>query len=133
MEREELGELQDLVLERVLDGSPLPGQETAISFPDLAYVTRAEETLVLADGYSGESPRVTVVTEDELRQRCESGETAFIQFQPTAQTESGTTLRARVLLGFPDVDPLPLGELVVTFARRGEVWTTVYPTHAVAF
>ncbi len=43
------------------------------------------------------------------------------------------TLRLRVLLGFPDVDPLPLGELVVTFTRRDEEWTTVPPTHAVAF
>jgi hypothetical protein len=133
LERVELGELQDLVLERVLQGTPLPGRETAISFPDLAYVTRADEALVIAEGYEGRSARVTVVGDDELRRRSESGETAFIQFQPATETENGVTLRARVLLQFPDVDPLPLGELVVTFARRGESWMTVDPTHAVAF
>lgn len=133
MERADLGELQDLVLDRVLTGAPLPGRDTAISFPDLAYVTHAEEVLVLEDDYAGASARVTVVSKDELRRRSESEETAFIHFQPASETEDGVTLRTRVLLGVPNVDPLPLGELVVTFARRGETWTTVDPTHAVAF
>lgn len=133
MEPAQLGALQDLMLERVLEGAPLPGKERALSFPDLAYVTRSGEPLVLADGYLGDSTKVRKVTNEELLQISESGETGFVEFQSPTESEEGTTLRMRVLLGLPDVEPLPLGELVATFALHGEAWTTVDPTHAVAF
>ena len=133
MDQEEMDRLQDLVLERLLTSRALPGQETPLSFPDLAYVTDAEEALILEDGYAGHSPLVTEVDEPELRRRLTAGEAGFLQFQPPLSQADATTLRLRVNLGFADLDPLPLGELVVTFTQRGDDWVTIAPTHALAF
>lgn len=133
MDNETLAQLQDLILDRVLTSTPLPGQGSSISFPDLAYVTQAEEKLVLDDGYLGETSHAIVVGQEELDRRLAEGQTGFLRFEPPLEEPGKVTLRLRVLLGFPDVDTLPLGELVVTFAQRDEEWTTVPPTHAVAF
>ena len=133
MEQAQLGYLQDLILERGLATAPLPGQDTAISFPDLAYVTRAETALVSADGYVGRSGRVEVVDPGNLSERIVSGETGYFEFQQPSETGDAVTIRLRVLLGFADLEPLPLGELVVTFVEEAGSWTTIYPTHAVAF
>ena len=133
MDQAKLAILQDLVIERVLTSAPLPGQSSSISFPDLAYVTQAEEALLLDEGYFGSTSRATVVNEAELRERCTAGERGFLHFQQPLEEGAGVTLRLRVLLGFPDLNPLPLGELVVTFTHGDGEWTTVEPTHAVAF
>ncbi len=57
MDNETLANLQDLILEHVLTSTPLPGQDSSISFPDLAYVTQSEEKLILDEGYLGETSR----------------------------------------------------------------------------
>jgi hypothetical protein len=126
-----VGALQDLLLERVLTSVALPGRTSPLSFPDLAYVTRSEQRLVLSDGYHGASELVTVV--DSIPSQAADGQTGFLRFEPAQQDGEHVTLRLRVLLAFPDVDPLPLGELVASFAPEGDAWTTVEPTHALAF
>lgn len=126
-----LGVLQDLLLEHVLTSAALPGRALPLSFPDLAYVVQSDERLLLGDGYSGASEHVTVV--DSIAARAVNGQTGFLHFEPPQEQGGHVTLRLRVLLTFPDVDPLPLGELVATFARKGTGWTTVEPTHALAF
>ena len=126
-----LGVLQDLLLECVLTSVPLPGRSAPLSFPDLAYVVQSDDRLVLADGYCGASELVTVV--DSIDTRAAHGQTGFLHFEPPQEDGDNVTLRLRVLLAFPDVEPLPLGELVATFAPAGTGWTTVEPTHALAF
>jgi hypothetical protein len=129
----DFGELQDLVLAAALGPRLLPGQSSPISFPDLAYVTEADEKLLLSGGYAGHTEYALVVSQDEVEQRCSAGQVGFLRFEPPLQEHGNITLRLRVFLGFPGVEPLPLGELVVTFTRAGGRWTTVFPTHAVAF
>lgn len=126
-----LGALQDLLLSSVLTSVALPGRDTPLSFPDLAYVVRSEERLLLADGYHGSSDLVTVV--DSIAPHAADGQTGFLHFEPPQQDGDHVTLRLRVLLAFSDVESLPLGELVASFAPQGDGWTTVEPTHAVAF
>ena len=104
MDQAKLAILQDLVIERVLTSAPLPGQSSSISFPDLAYVTQAE-ALLLDEGYFGSTSRATVVNEAELRERCTAGERGFLHFQQPLEEGAGVTLRLRVLLGFPDLNP----------------------------
>ena len=133
MDQADLANLQDLVIDRVLTSAPLPGQTAPISFPDLAYVTQADEALLIDDGYLGQTTQAVVVNKTELRRRCKAGEQGFLKFQPPLEEEDKVTLQLRVLLGFADLDPLPLGELVVTFTRLDGEWTTIEPTHAVAF
>lgn len=126
-----LGVLQDLLLECSLTSVALPGRSAPLSFPDLAYVVRADERLLLADGYHGASELVTVV--ESIAAHAADGQTGFLHFEPPQAHGDHVTLRLRVLLAFPDVEPLPLGELVASFAPEGTGWTTVEPTHALAF
>lgn len=126
-----LGVLQDLVLEHVLTSVALPGQAAPLSFPDLQYVLQSEERVLLSDGYRGASERVVVV--DSIAARAADEQIGFLHFEPSQEQGGHLTLRLRVLLAFPDVEPLPLGELIATFAPKGTGWTTVEPTHALAF
>lgn len=126
-----LGVLQDLLLEHILTSVALPGRAMPLSFPDLAYVLQSDDRVLLGDGYNGASEHVTVV--DSIAARAATGQTGFLHFEPPQEQGGHVTLRLRVLLSFPDVEPLPLGELIATFAPRGAGWTTVEPTHALAF
>jgi hypothetical protein len=126
-----LGVLQDLLLEHVLTSVALPGRTAPLSFPDLEYVLQSDERLLLGDGYCGASERVTVV--DSIVGRATDGPTGFLHFESPQEEAGRVTLRLRVLLAFPDAEPLPLGELIATFAPKGTGWTTVEPTHALAF
>ena len=133
MDNTTLGKLQDLILERVLTSMPLPGQQSPLVFPDLAYVTQADERLLLKDGYFGQTPHASVLSDTQVKQRAETGETAYVRFELPSKQAGDTTIRLRVFLAFADLEPLPLGEIVVTFSKRGGSWTTVPPTHVVAF
>lgn len=131
MDDRTIGVLQDVLLESILTSSALPGRSSPLSFPDLAYVVRSERRLLIADGYHGGSGLVTVV--DSIPAQAADGQTGFLRFEPPQEDGDTVTLRLRVLLAFPDVEPLPLGELVASFAPAGADWTTVEPTHALAF
>lgn len=137
MDRETIAQLQGLILRSVVDQSVLPGQQAVLAFPDLAAVTMYGEVLVAVENLADpEHPPAGVRAVDPLRLAEtveEHGQAAYLRFgEPEPEHETGIRFNLRVLMGFPDVEPLPLGELVVTFENH-DGWVTVYPTHALAF
>lgn len=132
-----IARLQGLILTSVVDQSVLPGQREVLAFPDLAAVTMHGEVLLAVQHVANPKtlpPGVRVVTERQLADALEElGQAAYLEFaRPEPGDGPGLRFNLRVLMGFPDLDPLPLGELVVTFEDR-DGWVTVYPTHALAF
>lgn len=131
-----IGALQDLLLECLMNGRPLPGRDHPLMFPDLAYLTAGDATLVAAADYYGGLSTVSVDSEDRLADRA-GGMTGYARFTPIDQPSWPLTVRLQVVLPFPDVDPLVVGEVIATFEpvedrAGGTSWTTVEPTHVLA-
>lgn len=135
---DDLARLQVLLVGAVLDRQPLPGQNEAPFFADLDYVL-SQERAVLSREYLRPGAvfgaRVELLSPAEIVGRArQSGEFAYLRFQPPQCEARRIGLSLQLCMAFPDLDPLPLGAAVATFEpdSAGQ-WRTVDPTAVLAY
>src|SRR5262245_28525417 len=100
-----LAHLQEMVLQAVLSGKPLPGGSTPLRFPDLSQIVNQPKIVVARENLAGNisvknSPKpVSILSSKALRAEVgDQGEIAYLRFEvPTVSTNQiELTLEARV-------------------------------------
>lgn len=131
-------ELQQLVLESILTGQPLPGGGP-VSFPDQAFLDRQaavfiEDANVKGKLSVGGSKPVRVVSADAIQKEAESaGELTYLRFDPPriAGEEVSLTLHGKIAAG--NARTAGLSTVEVKFRRTADGWEVVdNPTYSAA-
>jgi hypothetical protein len=126
--------LQESVLAAVLDGQPLPGSDSRVMLPDLAYVLRHDPVLVSEENLAGPlnaerfRRSVLVLSEAALAERAQTeGDVAYLRFQP-AERRDGTvrlTLEARIAPSDAARQALGLSGIQVGFQEVDGHWKVI--------
>jgi hypothetical protein len=127
----EISQLQNLLLQAVLLGTPLPGASDPVRFPDLPFVTRQANVIVLDENLSGPitiSMPVRVLSADAIRQEAEQ-RADVVYFQFAAPRFEGDqldlTLAARIAPHAPASGMLGLSSIHARFHKVGDQWQLV--------
>ncbi len=131
---EALGQLQQTLLQAVLSREFLPGGRQPVEMPDLSFVLRqptvllSNENLARSISLEGLPLPVRVLSQqDVVEQARQSGDLAYLRFQP-AQQEDDTvrlTLEARIVPQDPSLHALGLSGIQAKFRRVEGEWETV--------
>jgi len=131
---EDISQLQSLLLQAVLLGTPLPGTGQPVRFPDLSFVTR-QPSIVLADenlsapiSVAGAPKPVRVLSTDAIRQEAQQhGDVAYLQFAAPQIKDDQVrlTLAARIATANPAYAELGLSSIHVGFRKAGSAWLLV--------
>lgn len=127
---EVLRTLQQQLLVAVLTQTPLPGQSEALRFPDLAMILERPEKIVSRENLSGEPDPgilVTFLTADELQELARrEGQVPALQFREAELLDDRIRLALELRVWFADVEPLPLGAVIATFAETSDAgWRVI--------
>jgi hypothetical protein len=134
----DLAETQTILLRAAVQQVPLPGQAYVLRFPDLPAAMEPAPAR-LSDEHL--APAVTPGDQFEVMEAnqlaalaAERGAFGYLRFQAPEIRPDCIRLSLQVCMAFPDVEPLPLGALVASFARdEKSQWTTMEPTAALAY
>jgi hypothetical protein len=138
---EEVGRLQTLLLQAVLQHGSLPGLHHPIELPDLALVQADGVTRISTENFHGSLPiaglpdGVRVVSPESLQmEACEHGDVKYLAFDPVERDEAKIrlTLKGRIATCGSGAQPLGLSGLQVTFHRVGDHWEVGAPPAAFA-
>jgi hypothetical protein len=122
--------LQQQLLVAVLTQTPLPGQSEVLRFPDLAMILERPEKIVSRENLVGEPDPgvpVTFLAADELRELARrEGQVPALQFRELEKLDDRIRLALELRVWFGDVEPLPLGAVIATFAETQDAgWRVV--------
>ena len=138
MREADLRQLQALLVHAALDLAPLPGLDRVLDFPDLAALREREERMMSTENLVqphllGDTVRL-VAPERVAKYAADSGSFPYLRFLPPEQHEGRVGLTLQLLVGFDDVEPLPLGALVANFEQAPDgKWIAVEPSAALAY
>jgi len=137
MSNSDIAQLQAKLVEVAIKGTSLPGMDRDLSFPDLQAVRQSPVKYVSSDHLAmphALGDQAEVFAEEQVRDKASTlGPFPYLRFQEPAEQDGQITLSLQLMTGFDDVDPLALGAIVATFAKRGEDWIAVEPTHVLAY
>lgn len=122
-------QLQQVMLQSILNGEPLPGQSTPISFADLAYITERDTVYISDKNVSsgltlkGTGKQVEVHPESTIRKKAEnSSDLPYVHFRQADYQDNQVRLIMDVKIAPPeaDVQTLGLGAISATFNRTDD-------------
>lgn len=129
--KEEIGELQEILLTAILSSQPLPGADKPINFPDLAMIVNqpniilADENLVRSVQIKASPKPVQILSSDEMREQARThGDLTYLHFQPpeVGDNSVGLTLEGRIMPRNPDQRTLGLSTIQIRFHKVGDQW-----------
>jgi len=114
--------LQQQLLVAAIAQTPLPGQGDVLRFPDLALLLERPERIVSRENLAeGVDPGIAVVflSDAEITERVKrAGDLPALGFRPVEKLDDGhIRLTLELRMYFVDVEPLPLGAIIATFAE----------------
>jgi hypothetical protein len=129
-----IAHLQQLLLEAVLTGKPLPGADQPIRLPDLTFNLHQQVLIVLADNLAGtlsieSSPKpIHILSRDSFVERARShGPLTALHFQPTQVEDNDIGLTVEVLLAQRDAKQpvVKLSSAHARFQKNEDHWKAV--------
>lgn len=127
-----IADLQETLLKAALLNQPLPGSERPLRLSDLAFILRhphiylSDENLAGKISVEGLPQPLRVMTRENLEEEArQSGDVAYLHFQPAEETEDGAirlTLEGKLALQDTSQHPLGLSSIQVKFRKVGARW-----------
>lgn len=134
IEKQELSQLKELVLQSIFNQNPFPGSITPLNFPDLQFVISQPEIYLLDQDIKGNifipklKKSVLIKSEDTIENiATKLGKVVYLKFQTTG-LERGMVvlnLQAKIQSSFPNKQKSNLTSMQMKFRRINNEWEII--------
>ena len=134
IEKQELSQLKELVLQSIFNQNPFPGSITPLNFPDLQFVISQPEIYLLDQDIKGNifipklKKSVLIKSEDTIENiATKLGKVVYLKFQTTG-LERGMVvlnLQAKIQSSFPNKQKSNLTSMQMRFRRINNEWEII--------